>query len=146
MSSPPKSNLYDEIGGRLTLERVHKIFYDKVYAHAWLRKYFEHIDQQHIENQQSDFMSGAMGGPKVYCGRLPVPAHEHMFITDELFDARTTLLEASLVEAGLTADAAARWLKIDRAFQGSLVKSDVSECKKRYFTDEILAFPKPRMP
>lgn len=142
MSDAEKINLYAAIGGRLTLDRVHKLFYDKAYAHPWLGKYFQHIDQAHIERQQSDFMAAAMGGPNVYCGRFPVPAHEHMFITEELFDVRTQLLEASLDEAGLTPEYAARWLKIDRAFKQKLVKHDLSECKKRYFTDEILAFEK----
>ena len=137
-------SLYDSIGGRQTLDKVHKIFYDKIYAHSWIGKYFQEIKQEIIEIQQSDFMAQVMGGPSMYCGKLPVPAHRHMYIEEELFELRTKLLVESLNEAGVTADNQLQWLKIDQAFKKGIVKSLRSECSLRFNTDEILYFPNPK--
>lgn len=136
-------SLYEELGGLSVLQRAHKIFYDKIYRHPWLRLFFAGVSQILIENQQTDFMAQAMGGPSRYSGKLPVPAHRHMFITEELFETRGQLLEASLIEAGVSTDLRARWLKIDRAFKGRLVKRSEAECEGRYKTEPIMVIPKP---
>jgi len=60
---------------------------------------------------------GPLGGPKTYMGRLPVPAHEHMFITEELFELRNTLLLESLQEAKTPPEVIEAWMKIDNAFK-----------------------------
>ena len=39
---------------------------------------------------------------------------------------------------------AERWIRIDSAFKHCLVKSSLDKYEKRFFTDEILRFPKPR--
>ena len=67
---------FEALGGRPILVKISKIFYDKVYDHAWLGKFFAKVDQQIIEDQQVDFLQGALGGDKVYCGKLPVKAHD----------------------------------------------------------------------
>ncbi len=125
------------------LERVHKLFYDKLYEHAWLKHFFADVDQKVIENQQTDFMISNMGGGKLYSGKLPKPAHKHMNITDEMFEERNRILKMSIEACGVKPELAERWLKIDYAFKKSLVKNSVQDCEKRFFTDEILDFPKP---
>jgi len=135
--------LIDRIGGRATLDKVHKIFYDKLFADPWLGRFFAGTDQKHIESQQSDFISMLFGGPKSYSGRMPIDAHEHIMISEELFAARSELLRQSLVEAGVGASDSEDWLRIDMAFKKVLIKKSYADCKKRYFTDEILDFPNP---
>ena len=39
--------LYDRLGGKQTFIDVHKIFYDKVYAHPWLKKFFTDKPQKY---------------------------------------------------------------------------------------------------
>ena len=114
-----------------------------MYKHPWLSLYFQNVPQEHIENQQTNFMMGSLGGPKAYAGRFPVPAHEHMFITEELFDLRSALLLPSLQEARTPSAVIEAWMKIDNAFKNHLVKHSPLECKKRYATDEILDFDNP---
>jgi len=147
LSEPPADtqlgSLYEQLGGRPTLERVHEIFYDKLYAHEWLKGFFVGVDQKVIENQQTDFMAQALGGPDLYCGKFPVPAHKHMFITEEVFDLRHMLLEQSLREAAVPEPLRTRWLKIDGAFKGRLVKKSVTECEGRYKTEPIVVVPRP---
>jgi len=131
------------LGGKETLQKIHKIFYDKVYEPPWMRKFFEAIDQQVIEDQQTDFMMRALGGPNVYCGKLPVPAHRHMYITEELFEIRHEILKESLIEAGVSEELREVWLRIDYSFKEALVKKSFSDCEKRFNSDEIMNFPNP---
>jgi truncated hemoglobin YjbI len=136
-------SLYEAVGGKPTLEKVHKIFYDKIYKHPWIGQYFKDVPQKIIETQQTDFMSDLMGGPSKYCGKLPVAAHKHMFIEEELFQLRSQLLRESLQEAQLSTECIEAWLKLDGAFKKGILKNSISECEKRFATDEILAFPNP---
>lgn len=141
--SPQQPSLFERIGGYDVLKKVHKIFYDKIYADAWIGQFFADISQETIENQQTDFMAQAMGGPDKYCGAFPIPAHQHMNITPELFEHRHALLTEALKEAGVPDEHAAAWLKIDGAFKSGLVKKSPADCKRRFATDEILDYPKP---
>ncbi len=80
--------LYDRLGGRDCLERVHKRLYDRIFAHPTLSAFFAGKEQLFQEKQQTDFMAEQFGGPKLYRGRLPYGAHQHLFITDEHFELR----------------------------------------------------------
>lgn len=135
--------LFLKVGGKATLERVHRVFYDKIYAHPWLSQFFKEVPQNLIESQQTDFMSDIMGGPKNYLGKLPRPAHQHMFITEELFNLRQDLLKASLEECGLQVEAIQMWLKLDAAFKKGIVKESVADCVPRFKTDEIIVHKNP---
>lgn len=144
MQESKKLSLFEELGGRKTLEKVHKIFYDKIYADIWIGQFFKHIKQDLIEVQQTDFMAQAMGGPKEYCGALPIPAHKHMNIGEELFKLRHAMLKDSLHEAGVAINLAEKWLKIDGSFKPGIVKKSISDCERRFTTDDILDFPNPQ--
>ena len=135
-------SLFDRIGGRSTLEKIHKIFYDKIYAHPWIGQYFKEIQQDIIEIQQTDFMSQAMGGPAIYCGKLPIAAHKHMFINLELFELRSQLLQDSIREVGLKKEEEA-WMKIDQAFKKGIIKNSLSDCQLRFKSDEIVNVSNP---
>ncbi len=135
--------LLETVGGRPTLEKVHKLFYDKLYEHPWLKHFFKDVPQETIENQQTDFMVSNMGGGKIYSGGMPKNVHRHMYISEELFDLRSEILKECILECGVAADLTERWVRIDYAFKHSLVKKNVGECEKRFFTDEILNYPKP---
>ncbi len=120
-----KQSLFDAVGGLPTLQRAHKIFYDKVYAHYWLGQFFAGHDQQAIENRQTSFMAEKMGGPVEYWGKEMKVAHEAMYITQDLFDLRHGLLEESLREAGVSDELRNRWLRIDKAFTKAIVKESI---------------------
>lgn len=137
------NSLFSLIGGRTTLDKVHKIFYDKIYKHPWIGQYFLEIQQEIIEAQQSDFMSQAMGGPAIYLGKIPIPAHRHMFISEELFDLRTQLLKEAFREAEVSEKSQELWLKIDQALKRGIVKKSISDCTLRFNTDEIINIPNP---
>lgn len=135
--------LFEKIGGKPYLQRVVKTFYDKVYLHPWLKLYFKNTPQEHIERQQVDFMIGALGGERVYSGRNPKDAHPHIMITEEVFELRNQLLIEALKEEKASEELVERWLQIESAFKNSIIKQNLSQCKGRYTTDEILDFANP---
>lgn len=122
-----KRTLYEAVGGMPTLQKVHKIFYDKVYAHDWLGQFFAGHDQKAIEDRQTSFMADKMGSSTPYPGKDIQMVHEAMYITRELFDIRRDLLDASLQEAGVDDESRQRWLRIDGAFMQKIVKGSVEE-------------------
>jgi truncated hemoglobin YjbI len=134
---------FEKLGGRNILVKMSKIFYDNVYDHPWIGTFFQGIDQEIIEAQQVDFLQGALGGEKIYCGKLPIPAHKHMFISDDLYNLRTDLMLSALKEVNASEELVERILKIDASFKGGLVKETIDDCKKRYNTDELLIVPNP---
>jgi hemoglobin len=120
-----KHTLFDAVGGLPTLSKVHKIFYDKVYAHPWIGQFFIGHDQDAIENRQTTFMGEKMGGQIEYMGKEMELTHQAMYITGELFNLRQSLLEESLLEAGLSGELRERWLRIDGAFMKKIVKGSL---------------------
>ena len=132
--------LYDRLGGKQTFIKVHKLFYDKAYADPWLSKFFTDKPQEVLENQQTDFMVQLMGGPKAYGGKSPKSAHQHMVITEELFELRSRLLSESIKELGIRDDLREEWLDADRTFKRALEKKSEAECVISYPNQPILNF------
>jgi len=112
----PKASLFDLLGGLPTLERVHTRFYDKIYAHPWLKQFFEGHDQAAIELRQTQFMAEKFGADLRYPGQELELAHRRMYIPEELLKLRQSILRKSLEEEHVPEDLIKRWLKIDHAF------------------------------
>ena len=138
-----KAEKFELMGGRDILIKINKVFYDKVYAHPWLKLYFQEIPQQHIEDQQVDFMQKVLGGKDVYVGKTPATTHNHMFVPNELFDVRKKLLEESFQEVNADKELVDKWLSLDESFRRLIINKSPDECKGRFKTDPILNFPKP---
>ncbi|MEJ2653063.1 MAG: group 1 truncated hemoglobin [Gammaproteobacteria bacterium] len=120
-----KEKLLDAVGGLPTLDKVHKIFYDKIYAHPWIGQFFIGHNQSSIEKRQTRFMAVKMGADIPYLGKEMKMAHRQMFITEEVFELRSQLLREALEEAGVPMALAKRWLKIDSAFGCQIVKKSI---------------------
>lgn len=131
-----KRSLFEAIGGTPAMERIHTVFYDKVYAHPWLGKFFVGHDQKTIELRQTQFMAEKMGSKSAYPGRELPLAHRRMYITEELLEVRQGLLHESLQEEGLSEALILRWLKIDNAFWGKIKNKSLEEFQKVDFKYE----------
>ena len=140
-----KASSFEQMGGRSSLILINKIFYDKVYQHPWLKQFFENIPQQHIEDQQVDFMQRVLGGQNIYAGKAPPAAHMHIVITEEVFEVRQKLLKEAFNEAKASQELIDRWLTLDQSFKRVLLKAGPSQCKRRFNSDEILHFQKPNL-
>jgi len=114
-----------------------------VYEHPWLSLFFQKIDQQHIEDQQTDFMQGAMGGVKCYMGIAVSLVHPHLNISAELLDLREALLTEALRETNTSDKMTKRWLEIDEKFRDNIVKESLRDCSERYPGSGFISFNKP---
>jgi len=111
-----KQSLFNDIGGLKVMQRVHTRFYDKIYAHPWLKEFFKGHNQQTIELRQTQFMAEKMGANIEYPGMALELAHRRMYIPIELLKVRQSILRESLEEEGIAEELINRWLKIDHAF------------------------------
>lgn len=137
-----KEEIFENMGGRVQVEKVTHLFYDKVYKHPWLSKYFTHVPREHLETQQTNFMQGALGGKNRYSGRMITTVHPHMNVNAELFDIREQLLAEALIETKTSPEMQDKWLHIDQKFKSNIVKKDRSECEPRFEGDKIIDYPK----
>jgi len=138
------TTLFEQVGGLPVLERVHKLFYDKVYTHEWLGQFFIGHDQASIERRQTLFMAEKMGADIDYWGKQPQMAHRQLYITRELFDLRHELLAESLHEAGIDEGLIDRWLEIDNAFIPVVVKDSIESFYRTTFPyEKRIIIPRP---
>jgi hemoglobin len=138
-----KAESFEQMGGRKSLEAINKIFCDKVYKRTWLKRYFEKIPQEHIELQQVDFMQKVLGDENLYIGKAPPAAHQHIFVSEELFDVRQKLLKETFKESKASQCMIDKWLNLDQSFKRIIVKAKPEDCMRRFTTDPILDFPNP---
>lgn len=119
-------------------------FYELVYKDEWLKDVFASVPQDFITSQQIDFMVSLMGGPKRFSGRHAKDAHPHIYITEEMWEAREGLLKQAFKNVKCPEDLQEKWLKIDEAFKRHIVMTSPAQCEKRYPGDEIIIVPKPK--
>lgn len=112
------------------------------YAHPWLSKYFTDKPQQVLEEQQTEFMTFLMGGPNLYIGKTPKVAHQHMVISEELFELRRQMLSDAIKQEGISDELREEWLAADGALKKALIKKSAAECQRAYASQEILDFKK----
>ena len=136
------NSFFERVGGRPTLDRVHRCFYGKIYAHPWVGQYFVHADRDHLERTQSDFMTGQFDGGQIFCGRPPAQAHLHLAISEELFDLRQELLGQALTEEGISGADRQHWLEVDAKFRPVLLR-EAEDCQPLSSAQGILNFPNP---
>ncbi len=128
---------------RRLIAGVNKAFYHRVYNDPWLKVVFQGRRQEHLEAQQTDFMVGALGGPKTFSGRSPSDAHPHIFVDESMWQLRERFLRQAFAEMRLPKELQDKWIRIDEAFKRAIIKRSLSDCTKRYVTDTIIAPPDP---
>jgi truncated hemoglobin YjbI len=143
MAEKDKHVLFEQMGGRPAVEQVTIAFYKRIYSDPWLKQFFDGIPRAHIESQQNEFMQAALGGFNRYAGKTPPSAHQHIFITQDVYDAREAHLLAAFAECNTHELMVEQWLKVDATFHGRIVKQSKDECIMRYPSEGIRDFQKP---
>jgi hemoglobin len=99
--------LYEEVGGRETINELVRIFYDRVLADPVLAPYFPHTNMDALRAQQVMFLIMLMGRTRTFAGRDLGTAHagaRAQGLTDAHFDALLGHFRASMRELGVGED------------------------------------------
>jgi|GEM_PF-146145 len=107
-----KKSLYDAIGGEGGVENLVKVFYDLVEQHPEGKKlHVLHLRGNgiaHSRVEQFNFLSGFLGGPKLYVekhGHSNVRLmHEHVEINSESKDIWLKCMDMAIDEVGIGAE------------------------------------------
>ena len=74
-------SLYDRIGGKESIKRIVKEFYDTILADPELAPFFENSSVERIIAMQEELFGAALGGPVEYTGTELNRAHSGRGIT-----------------------------------------------------------------
>lgn len=136
-------HLLEAVGGVEVVQRVHERFYATIFDDEWLGRFFYGKSQVALVKKQTDFMVACFGGDNLYRGESPAISHMHMLIDDEQLDLREKMLRAAILAEGIAPELADRWLVVDAAFRGAIVKQSVDECVMRCPGQMPIVAPKP---
>src|SRR5262249_24894444 len=103
--TPVPTSLYEQIGGRATVEAAVTLFYRKEAADARINRFFEGVDIAGQTGQLESFFTMVLGGPQAYTGKDMQRAHAHLVKTglnDSHFNVVIELLGQTLGELGIS--------------------------------------------
>lgn len=127
------------------LHAIARAFYDKVYAHPWLGRYFEGVDQPHQELKLVRFFHLSWHDPMFAAlqGQYLKEEHAHMYITPALFDLRQELLLEAVRERGHDEGVVQAFLAFNESWRRYVVKASRRECTDAYTGHPIVDVPPP---
>ncbi len=108
-------DLYELIGGRLTIRAATESFYRRVKADETLCHFFKGADMENLNARQSMFISMLLGGRVVYTGKEIGAAHaraREQGLNEAHFDTFLKHFRAALDEVGVKADRAEKVMKL----------------------------------
>lgn len=91
-------NLYDEIGGQETIDKLVDAFYPRVYADEELSPLFEG-DMEEIKRKQKMFLSQFLGGPALYSKAFGPPAMKERHLPFKITPRRANCWLGCMKEA-----------------------------------------------
>jgi len=118
----PDPEMWKALDDGALLNRILKDFYTHVFQDPILLPYFRGVTQERVVGQVFSFMRDVFTGEKSYFGMRPRTAHHWMVISDEIFDHRERLMEASLRRHHLPEHLIQRWRKFEESFRSDIVK------------------------
>jgi hemoglobin len=108
-------DLYDLIGGKMTIWTATESFYRRVLADDRVSHFFENTDIAHLRARQSMFLSMLLGGRIDYTGKDITVAHagvREQGLNDAHFDTFLNHFRAALEEVGVKADKVEKVMKL----------------------------------
>jgi truncated hemoglobin YjbI len=111
------------------LRAVVHTFYESLFPHPRLGVFFDGVAQPRQEARLIGFIELVSGGwDDPFQGDYLRQAHAHLFITEELFALRATLLEAAIRAHGHGDEVVRRWQAFDERWKPFVVKARIDEC------------------
>jgi hemoglobin len=99
------STVYEQLGGDAAINAAVDIFYRRVLADAYVKRFFEGVDMAKQAAKQKGFLIMVTGGPNNYTGKDMREGHRHlvrdMGLDDTHFDHIICHLRSTLAELGV---------------------------------------------
>lgn len=108
----PPGTLYEQIGADL-IGRCLTVFYERAFTDGIIGHFFFGKDRAHITNQQIDFATAMLGGPRRYRGKPLAVAHADLDIRRPHFMRRQMMMREVLDEMGVPAHLRDAWLALE---------------------------------
>ncbi len=96
--------LFDEIGGKETVEKASAILYVNILRDERINGFFKNIDIEKQKRKMSSFLTNIFGGPSLYLGKTMRKAHEKVVengLNDDHVDAMMECVSATLKELAI---------------------------------------------
>ncbi len=120
----PDQGLWEALGQEKGLRAVLTDFYTRVYGDERLAPFFIDVGMDWAIDKQFNFLRSIFTGARNYMGNMPRHAHHWMVISGDLFDYREDLLQACLLEHGLSEELAGRIRGLNETFRRAIVKEE----------------------
>jgi hemoglobin len=92
------ASIYQQIGGKASMDAAIEIFYKKVLADDRVNHFFDDVSMIKQKRKQHAFISAALGAPTAFVGKDLRKAHADMDLTDVHFNAIAEHLQSTLAE------------------------------------------------
>jgi len=92
-----EQSLYDRLGGKAAIIAVVEHFDERLFADAELGPFFARTNRDWLRKRHTQFFTAMLGGPAASRGRNMKTIHEHLAITQPLFDRFVGHLAAALL-------------------------------------------------
>lgn len=99
-----KTSLYEDIGGRETLEKVMGLAIHRIYNDPQIGPYFKGVPKKHLSKELTDQVCELIGGPCQYTGKTMVASHKDLNITDADFYLLVEYVQQAMRDVGLSYD------------------------------------------
>ncbi|MFK7815802.1 MAG: group 1 truncated hemoglobin [Gammaproteobacteria bacterium] len=94
-------SLYEELGGKKTVEKASAILYVNILRDERISSFFKDIDIKKHQRKMSSFLTNIFGGPSLYLGKTMRKAHVDVVkkgLNDSHVDAMMECVHATLKE------------------------------------------------
>ena len=116
------TTLYEQIGAD-KIQAVLTRFYDRAFEDLMISHFFLGKDKQHLIEQQVAFVTGILGGPRIYRGKPLRIVHQDMAIRPPHFGRRQVIMREVLDEMQVEKSLADNWLKLEEEFRPVIQKA-----------------------
>jgi hemoglobin len=119
-SKAPQS-LYDEIGGKPTVEAITDNFIDEISFNKDIYRYFEKTNITRFREKFIEHLCVNTGGPCTYTGDTMLKVHQGQKINETDFNTTVDLLVNAMKKAGLTYPQQNQVLKVLAPMRGEML-------------------------
>lgn len=142
---PTEPELWEALEQGTLMRTILTDFYDQVFEDPILSPFFHNVTKERAISKQFEFLYDIFSGQVEFFGLKPFNAHHWMVISDEMFDYREDLFEATVRRYPIEERLVRRWMAFQELFRPEIVKSQQrgmiisgKEIHHEGFSEEVL--------